>query len=209
MSTLSKNPLRKAQPERREELVRHFIQAIEPVIEAGTAFTDLSVEQIIRAGGISRATFYAYFDDKGDLLRAMALGVGQDISATGIAWWDIVGDEVSEETLREGFRPAIDAYMRHRVLMRSVAEMAAYDPKVREVYGQLMRDTTEHLTVHITDRLARGLLPADTDAARTATWIVWMLERGLYQAVSVEPESAEAWLNSVVRIVWSALYNRA
>jgi hypothetical protein len=34
-----------------------------------------------------------------------------------------------------------------------------------------------------------------------------MLERGLYQAVSVSEDEVDAWLASAARIVWSTLYS--
>jgi AcrR family transcriptional regulator len=202
----ARHPLHRAPPERREELARHLIDVIEPLLNAGASYSELSVEQIIRAGEISRATFYVYFQDKGDLLQAMARGIGAEISDAGVAWWEI-GDAVTEETLRERLRPAVNAYLRHAVLLRAVAEASAYDAKVRAAYATLMSDTIARLTAHIEDRRARGLSTAELDPGRTATWLVWMLERGLYQAVSVAPGGdADAWLASVARVIWRSLY---
>ncbi|MEA2172173.1 MAG: TetR/AcrR family transcriptional regulator, ethionamide resistance regulator [Solirubrobacteraceae bacterium] len=201
MPETARHPLHRAQPERRKDLTRHCVEVIEPLIAAGATYADLSVEAIIRAGGISRGTFYAYFRDKGDLLQAMASDVGEEIAAAGTAWWEI-GDGVTEDELRTRMRPSVDAYLRHKVLLRAVAEAAAYDANVRAAYGELMRDTIAKLTAHIASRPARGL-----DAERTATWLVWMLERGLYQAVSVSEDEVDAWLASAARIVWSTLYS--
>jgi TetR/AcrR family transcriptional regulator, ethionamide resistance regulator len=204
--TPARHPLRRAPPERREELARHLIEVIEPLLNTGATYSELSVEQIIRAGEISRATFYVYFQDKGDLLQAMARDIGAEISAAGVAWWEI-GDDVTEDMLRERLRPAVGAYLRHAVLLRAVAEASAYDAKVRAAYATLMSDTIARLTEHVEDRRARGLSAAEIDSGRTATWLVWMLERGLYQAVSVAPAGdVDAWLASVARIVWGALY---
>jgi AcrR family transcriptional regulator len=201
------SPLRRPLPERRDQLVRHFVETIEPLLEHGATYAGLSVEQIIRAGGISRASFYGYFRDKGDLLQALAQDVNQEIAVGGDAWWGITDETVTLEQLREGLRPAVDAYLRHTVLVRAVAEASAYDANVRGVYVELMSGTIARLAAHIEGRQQRGLIAADLDASRTATWLVWMLERGLYQAVSVsDAADVETWLDSVTRIVWSSLY---
>src|SRR6516225_2261443 len=62
-------------------LSRHFVSVVENLVENGVRYADLSVEAIITAGGISRSTFYVYFDDKGDLLVAMAQDVISDLLA--------------------------------------------------------------------------------------------------------------------------------
>jgi AcrR family transcriptional regulator len=205
MSTPVSHPLHRAQPERRNALTRHFIEVLEPLLDAGAAYSDLSVEQIIRAGEISRGTFYVYFDDKGALLQAMAQDIGQEISTAGFAWWEI-GDTVTVDALREGLRPAIDAYLRHKVLLRAVSEASAYEAKVRAAYGELMSDTIANLTRHIEIRQQRTLAATGLDPGRTATWLVWMLERGLYQAVSVCAGDVDPWLDSLTEIVWRTLY---
>ncbi|PQM45173.1 hypothetical protein C1Y40_04660 [Mycobacterium talmoniae] len=39
------------------------------VDEDNTSFAELSVERLARRAGISRASFYLYFEDKGELVR--------------------------------------------------------------------------------------------------------------------------------------------
>jgi AcrR family transcriptional regulator len=73
-------------------LSRHFIEVVEPLIAGGERYADLSVERIIKAGAVSRATFYVYFQDKGDLLRAMAQDVIQDLFQAGNSWWALPPD---------------------------------------------------------------------------------------------------------------------
>ena len=68
-------------------LSRHFVSVVEELVENGVRYADLSVEAIITAGGISRSTFYVYFEDKGDLLVAMAQDVIGDLVADGASWW--------------------------------------------------------------------------------------------------------------------------
>ena len=194
------------QSERRIILVRALIEAIEPIIDAGTPYAALSVERIIRAVGVSRATFYSYFKDKGDLLRAMAEDLTADIGEGSEAWWRLA-DNAGRDELREALRPAIDAYLQHRILIRAVAETAAYDDHVRETYGALMSQTIDHLSAHITGQQARGLAAPELDPERTATWLVWMLERGFYQAVSIaDPDAVEPWVESLTDLIWRMVY---
>jgi len=202
----ARNPLQLAAPERRALLTAHFIGVVEALIEDGASYSELSVERLIRAGGVSRATFYAYFHDKGDLLRAMAQDVANEISEAGVTWWNLP-ESLTKADLREGLRPAVDAYLKHKILLRAVAQTAAYDERVREAYEALMADTIRRLTAHIKKEQRARLAHPGLDGARTATWLVWMLERGLYQVVSQARGTAvEGWIDSVTEIVWRTVY---
>ena len=60
---------RNAQPsraDRRASLERQLLTATERLMqEEGQAFTELSGDRLVTEAGISRATFYVYFEDKG------------------------------------------------------------------------------------------------------------------------------------------------
>jgi hypothetical protein len=48
---------------------------------------------------------------------------------------------------------------------------------------------------------------AHLDAARTAQWLIWMIERGLYQLVgTADDDEVERQLDSLVEIVWRVVY---
>ena len=145
-------------------------------------YADLSVEAIITAGGISRSTFYVYFDDKGDLLVAMAQDVIGDLLADGASWWELPVDGTRED-LRKALRVPIDTYRKHRTILGAIAETAAYDPRAQEQQQNLIDQVVSALTTYIGDAQRAGVADAHLDAARTAQWLIWMIERGLYQLV--------------------------
>jgi AcrR family transcriptional regulator len=202
----SRNPLQLDTPERRALLTSHFVLVVEDLLDDGTAYSDISVERLIRAGSISRATFYAYYQNKGGLLQAMAEDVTQEISDAGSSWWE-VPPSMGQAGLREALRPSVLAYLKHKTLLRAVAEASAYDEDVRTAYGALMTDTVGKLSQHIAAEQAAGRAYAGLDQDFVATWLVWMLERGLYHAVSLAAdEDVERWLESLTDIIWRTLY---
>jgi AcrR family transcriptional regulator len=202
----SRNPLQRDTPERRALLTTHFVGVVEELLEDGGAYSDISVERLIRAGGISRASFYAYYQNKGGLLQAMAEDVTREISDAGSSWWD-VPSTMRQPELREALRPSVLAYLKHKTLLRAVAEASAYDEGVRTAYGALMTDTIGKLSAHITAEQQAGRAYAGLDQEYVATWLVWMLERGLYHAVSVADEGeVERWIGSIAEIIWRTLY---
>ena len=91
MQTRRAKPLQPPREERRALLARHFVEVVEPLLEAGESYADLSVERLITEVDISRSTFYVYFDDKGDLLSAMGQDVTVEFSEAGQAWFNLPG----------------------------------------------------------------------------------------------------------------------
>jgi TetR/AcrR family transcriptional regulator, ethionamide resistance regulator len=187
-------------------LSRHFVSVVEVLVENGPRYADLSVEAIITAGGISRSTFYVYFEDKGDLLVAMAQDVIGDLLADGASWWELpVG--ATREDLHKALRVPIDTYRKHRTILGTVAETAAYDPRVREQQRKLIDQVVTALTTYIGDAQRAGVADVHLDAARTAQWLIWMIERGLYQLVgAADNEEAECQLDALTEIVWRVVY---
>jgi TetR/AcrR family transcriptional regulator, ethionamide resistance regulator len=187
-------------------LSRHFVSVVENLVENGVRYADLSVEAIITAGGISRSTFYVYFDDKGDLLVAMAQDVIGDLLADGASWWELPVDATRED-LRKALRVPIDTYRKHRTILGAIAETAAYDPRAREQQQNLIDQVVSALTTYIGDAQRAGVADAHLDAARTAQWLIWMIERGLYQLVgTADDDEVERQLDSLVEIVWRVVY---
>jgi AcrR family transcriptional regulator len=195
-----------SRPERRSMLSRHFVGIVESLVENGATYADLSVESIITAGGISRSTFYVYFADKGDLLVAMAQDVIGDLVATGSSWWDLPAN-ATEADLHKALRVPIDMYRRHRTILGTVVETAAYDARVREQQRSLIDQVVASLTTYIAKAQKAGTADPALDPERTARWLIWMIERGLYQLVGgADGEEVERELDALTDIIWRVLY---
>jgi TetR/AcrR family transcriptional regulator, ethionamide resistance regulator len=201
-------PLQVSHEQRHGMLSRHFVGVVEQLVQNGTRYADLSVEAIIRAGGISRSTFYVYFADKGDLLVAMAQDVVADLVAAGMSWWNLPADATPDD-LRNALRVPVDTYRKHRTILATVTETAAYDPRVREQQQHLIDQVVSGLTSYITDAQGSGTVEATLDASRTAQWMVWMFERGLYQLIDgADDDETERLLDALTDIVWRVIYRR-
>ena len=64
MPSVTRKPQAKRQ-ERREQIERRLLDATERLMADGASFTELSVDRLATEAGISRASFYIYFEDKG------------------------------------------------------------------------------------------------------------------------------------------------
>jgi AcrR family transcriptional regulator len=197
---------RTSRAERRGEIRDRLREAVERLMGQGESYTTLSVERIVREAGISRATFYVYFEDKSDLLRALTEDFIDRILVAASVWWTLPPD-AGKPQLREAMREVFDAYLPHKVVMAAVVELASYDTALRELFGALLQRTIAEVAKHIEGGQRDGYVTAGIDPQRTAAWLTWMAERGLYQLVAPAPQAAiERLLDAITDITWNTLY---
>ena len=199
-------PLQPPREERRALLTRHFVEVVEEWLEGGEAYSDISVERLIKAVDVSRSTFYVYFDDKGDLLSAMAEDVTQDLREAGSGWFELPA-EAGRNELRAALRQLFMTYRQHRTLLGAITESAAYDPRVRREHLNLVEAAVSGLTGHIKAAQAANAAAPELDARRTAQWLTWMHERGLYELVGPATDAEmRRLLGAMTDLVWRTLY---
>src|SRR5919109_2975176 len=82
---------------RREAIRDRLLEVIQTLLDEGESFTEISVERMVQAAGMSRSTFYVYFEDKGDLLRAWFGEIEAEIAEAVTGWWEIDGSATRED----------------------------------------------------------------------------------------------------------------
>lgn len=186
-----------------------LLGALDSLLSDGQSYTELSVERLVVAAGISRSTFYAYFEDKGDLLSALAEDVIVEIRDAGRNWWELPPD-AGKEDVRNALWGVAEVYRKHRAVFRAVVDTATYDPRVREQFGTLVRGVISELADHIRNGQKQGFVTGGLDPDRTASWLTWMAERGLNQLVADASErEAKKLVDTLADIVWNTLYEGA
>ncbi len=197
---------RKTREERRTEVRQRLLEAVDQVIEHGGSYTDVSVERIAAQAGISRATFYAYFPDKGDLLRARFAQSVEELHAATESWWALEPD-VTWTAVREALREVVDAYRRHTAVMNAVNDEATYDELVRDDVAAMMRTGIDHLRAHIERGQAGRWIDPGLPPLETATWLMWMGERAHHQLVRfADPADIDSHIDTFTDIVYKTLY---
>jgi AcrR family transcriptional regulator len=205
MPSITRNT-QSSRAQRREEIRDRLRAAAEELMASGESYTELSVERIVREAGISRATFYVYFEDKGDLLRALAEDFIDRILEAASTWWELPADATKAD-LRDAMRAIFEAYVPHKVVMAAVVEVASYDTALRELFGELLQRTIAGVASHIELGQSEGYVERGLDPERTAAWLTWMAERGLYQLVAPASGAAvDRLLDAITDITWNTLY---
>ncbi|OBJ03870.1 TetR family transcriptional regulator [Mycobacterium alsense] len=203
---------RKAQPrdggrrQRREQMERRLLDATERLMRDGASFTELSVDRLSSEAGISRASFYIYFEDKGHLLRRLADQVFGDLAEGGDRWWSVAGRHDPDD-VRAATAAIVAGYRRHQPVLVALNEMAGYDPLVAATYRNLLTAITGRVTRVIEDGQADGSIRPELPTTATASALTWMVERACHQNLPAAPESYDAELaEALAQIIWGALY---
>jgi AcrR family transcriptional regulator len=192
--------------ERRDQLRDRLLTAVEKLLADGENFTELSVERLASEAGISRSTFYVYFEDKGELLRAWFLEIFGRVEGAARQWYGLPPD-FSRDDLHDALAHVVATYRPHTTLMAAVVDASGYDPAVRQLVTSMMRRNTASLRKHIRAGQSAGSVDPTLPSDETSAWLTWMAERGFHQLVrgASDPE-VDRLVDAYTAIVWNTLY---
>ncbi len=200
---------RKAQSsraQRRDDIRTKLLAAVEQMLAEGESFTELSVERLVAQAGVARSTFYVYFEDKGELLRAWLEDITSSLDDSAKDWWGLDA-AADRDDLRKALSSIVLTYRPHTNLMAAAFDAAAYDPAVREAAMALMTHNAAGLRKHIKTGQRDGFVDPNLPAAEVAQWLTWMAERGLHQLVrGADDATVETLIEAYTAIVWNTLY---
>jgi AcrR family transcriptional regulator len=200
---------RKAQSsraERRQELLEQLLNVVEEQFAGGESFTELSVERLVSEAGISRSTFYVYFEDKGELLNAWLERIIDEVAESTGPWYGLTA-KATRDDLRAALARLIASYRPHTHLMAAVLDATTYDPSVRVGVEEIMRRNVAGLRHHIRAGQKGSFIDPKLPAKETAEWLSWMAERGFHQLIrTADDQELELLTDAYADIVWSTLY---
>jgi AcrR family transcriptional regulator len=186
--------------------VARIVAAAEELMSEASRFSDISVEQVVSRAGASRSTFYSYFDDMGHLLRTVGEGVVGEVVSSARQWMDL-DTGITQQGLQSIFEGLIGTYRRRAKLLAALAEASTYDEGVRDEFHAMLSIGHVELAKHIRRAQSNGVARSDVDPEVTAGWLVWMIERGLYQQVRpATKRDLNRHAASLAAIVWHSIY---
>lgn len=205
MSEGSRPPSRRAR--RREDLRVALMAAIERLLEQGESFAELSVDRLATEAGISRSTFYIYFEDKTDLLHASFEHVMSALDDAAMNWWRLDAAQVTPEQLREALADVLRTYHPHARAMATIFDAATHDPLLGAEVDAFMERGIVGLRRHIARNQELGLVDPGLQPDETARWLFWMAERGQHQMTApLGPDDLGPLIDTYTAIVWRTLY---
>jgi TetR/AcrR family transcriptional regulator, ethionamide resistance regulator len=191
---------------RRDKVRTTVLSIVERQLRAGETFADISVASLVAEAGISRTTFYVYFEDKTDLLRTWYAEITEVILDAAQHWWSLDGSATKAD-LRTALEQIVDAYRPHPELMAATHEAIGYDHDVRQTVEESMRLYVTGLREHIEAGQRAGFVDPELPTGETSYLLQWMAERGLPRMARAESRSKyERLIDAYSSIVWNTLY---
>lgn len=130
----------------------------------------LTIDEIASGAGISRSSFYFYFDGKAAVLAALLEGLSVELAAENSPWLDGVGPD--ESALRAALEHSVELWRTSGGLLRqALAASGRGDPLAAWRSGVVER-AVRRLTSRIERDRATGLAPAGPPSAESLARMV-------------------------------------
>lgn len=203
MGVDTRQPVRGRRAANKSRLKKRLLAAVETALENGT-LAELSIERLLEDSGVARSTFYYHFDDKADLIGGLAEDVFETFERAALEWMSD-DDAMSKDSMRASTEGLFRLYWEHRTVMVAAADAAAADAHIRARIDRMWKNLAEGVAQRIT--LAQEQHSwRPVDPARTAAWLIWMTERGLYDAArNADPKELSALAAVHTDICWTTL----
>jgi TetR/AcrR family transcriptional regulator, ethionamide resistance regulator len=150
---------------------------------------DLKVVDVINEAGVSRATFYTYFESKHAAVAARTAAIMEQIHELWLPWLESPGPDA--ESLLQLWLESIALWRRHRPLLMAAAEAWRADALVAEGWSALMHRYAGTVRRHIERARTAGVAPSNPDAGMLATVLVWLNESALYMTFATSEPTPE------------------
>ncbi|MFJ4467238.1 TetR/AcrR family transcriptional regulator [Streptomyces sp. NPDC089424] len=181
------------------------MSALERLLNSREAFSEISVQRILEEAGVSRATFYAHFQSKSDVLVRLTNDLRESLLSLVKQWVPAAGPE----ELAQLFEEVIGIHRAHHSALTAVREAAAYDPVVNDFYTADLEGFDESTLRHLLSEQAAGLAPADLDAVSASRIIVWGGAQAIAHHISVDAGGGDAaFARELAQIWWHGAYRR-
>ena len=186
--------------------LREAILAATARLLADHSFTDLAVSDILNAAGISRGTFYFYFDSKqavlGELVRrAVAQG------HTAAAPW-LAGPADPVAALRTGTAAGAQLWQASAPVLRAIVENWRTDPRLTALWLEQMQTFADATIAQIAADPSAQISLIGHDTAAVASALTWLSERLYYLAATGTPpfDNQDTLIDTLVYIWTAVLY---
>jgi AcrR family transcriptional regulator len=143
---------------------------------------DLSVAQIIQQAEISRATFYAYFSSKFDVVVGLLSKVLDDVYDVARPFIERVDDEPPGDALHRALDASARLWRTHRFALRAASEHWHSVAQLRALWLGVVARFTDGIAGEIDRQRAAGLAPPGVDSRELTTALLWATERSFYVA---------------------------
>lgn len=174
---------------------RAALVAAARVVFERDGYLDARLSDITAEAKCSTGSFYTYFSSREEILHAVLEAAQHDMLHPGMP--RLSADEASPVAVIEASNRAyFEAYKRNAKLMLILDQVAAIDPKFREMRRRRGRAFADRNARSIRELQERGLADRELDPYTTSRALSGMVGRMAYYAFSLEEETS---LDDLVR----------
>lgn len=169
-------------------------------------FRDLTVDEVMRRTELSRPSFYVYFRDRHHLVLRVVEKIGGELFALADTWFK--GGQDGPAEVRTAMEGIAEAFRCHGPVLKALADAAADDRRVEEVYGGLVQRFIDATAEHIEREAAAGRL-LEVDPQETSKALMWMGERYLLESMGRPTDIPPERVARTLTLIWTrTLYGR-
>jgi TetR/AcrR family transcriptional regulator, ethionamide resistance regulator len=205
MAALATSTEQRSSSKRRREEARAVVLRSALELAENAQFSDLTVDEIARASGISRSAFYLHYRDKNDLLLDAVEEVAGNLYVMADRWWHGEG-AAPAELVRNAMTGVVSVWAEHASLLRVVIEVSGYGEEVREKWFGIVQRFIDATAEHLASEQRKGLVPDRLDPTASAEALVWGVERCCYIYLSRADRSPEELVEQLTTVWVAALY---
>jgi TetR/AcrR family transcriptional regulator, ethionamide resistance regulator len=194
----------RARQSRRESRERIVAAATELV--RTRAYSELSVDAVMREAGMGRTIFYRHFDDLGQMILSASREAIEQLYQAQEDLGQARPDQ-DPAAVRRALTAAVDVYHRHGPLLRAVDEAAPSDEQIRHDYEVLRRRFDDFVERSLREVADLGSTPP-ANLAETARALNFMGVSYLLDAFGREPRVTPETAVQTLTEIWDAVISR-
>lgn len=183
---------------RREATQAAIVSGMRRLLLDGETYSALSTDQIVKAAGVSRATFYLHFSDKKQVMFLLANEIVEQRFAIGAE--PLADPQIGREALSAVVTQMVDRWMADARLLDAVVQLAEDDPAMRQVWVDAVHEVGAMGAKLMRARWGDG--PSEySDPETLGQVLAWMFERSAHQ-LTRDPSRRDEVIAAIAEVVW-------
>ncbi|MDE8649299.1 TetR/AcrR family transcriptional regulator [Rhodococcus qingshengii] len=173
---------------------------------------NVSIDDLAKRAGLSRSSFYFYFESKWQVLSALLSSVTADVFTASVMIFERPPGISPEAAIEYAVSQVIVVWEKHGHIFREVGDAAAAEPSLQAQWDKILGRFVDAAAAAIERDRAAGVAIAGPPARSLAAALIWMGERNL-GLMSMRSENAirteemvetvtTVWLRSVFGLDW-------
>jgi TetR/AcrR family transcriptional regulator, ethionamide resistance regulator len=163
---------------------------------------EIGVDELAAGAGISRPTFYFYFESKNAVLRALVERLADQMYAEAASWLAREGDS-PEVTVSRSIEAAAQQWREHGAVLRAAVGVWGSVPELQAFWEDIVQRFVDQSAARIGEERESGTAPPGPEPEALAKALIWMNERCFYtSSLGADPALADDELVPTLTAIW-------